>query len=289
MASARDQDMNTIEDRVAASRGLPIFVKAKHTSVSESPVHSVVYLLSGLPYAVKSMGYINLYSGGSYWFDEQENTAMEITSLPDSAREMRYAITPSAALGHWWKLIDEERSHSTIREGRWLDQLYKLYDASVGAVVTDEASEGTNERKEAESDSIFRRIARLPSGTGRERWRDELCNEIRDKYARIVGVDEESEGTNEHKKTGLDHILMAIDKLPSAMAKGRVYVGEDGETGIVWEDGGRRIEISAGVISRVEYLIWTDGGKHCTEDEWDIGRGEDIPDVLKEALERTLV
>lgn len=281
--------MNTIEDRSAALRGLPLFVKAKHTSVSELPVHLVVYLPAGMPHAVKSIGYINLYGDSSYWFDEHENTAMEITSLPDSARGMRYAITPSAALGHWWKLIDDKRSDSTIREERLLDRLYELYDASVGAVVADDASEGTNEGKEAELDPTFRGIVKLPSSIGRERWRDELCNEMRDKYARIVGVDEESEGTNEHRKTGLDHILMAIDKLPSVMAKGRVYVGEDGETGIVWEDGDRRIEISAGVIPRVEYLIWTDGGKHCREDEWDIGRGEDIPDVLKEALERTLI
>ena len=68
--------------------------------------------------------------------------------------------------------------------------------------------------------------------------------------------------------------------------EGRVYVCQDGEMGIVWEDESRRVEISTGVSLNVEYLIREEEGNINTESEWDVDGEEQIPTVLKEALVR---
>ena len=65
-----------------------------------------------------------------------------------------------------------------------------------------------------------------------------------------------------------------------------MYLSRDGEMGIVWEDESRRVEISTGVSINVEYLIWEEEGNIHTEREWDVGGGEQIPTMLKEALVR---
>ena len=120
-------------------------------------------------------------------------------------------------------------------------------------------------------------------GVERTRQRNALRNEI---YAQVLGVKMETEKTVDDWETGLKQMLRAIDQLPWAPTEGRIYVCEDGEMGIVWESKGRRVELSAGVLPTVEYLIWEDEGNASMEKEWDVDGGERIPPALKEALEK---
>lgn len=120
-------------------------------------------------------------------------------------------------------------------------------------------------------------------GLERTRQRNALRNEI---YAQVLSAKMEAGGTTGTWETGVNQILRAIDQLPATAMGGRVYVCQDGEMGIVWEDESRRVEISTGVSLNVEYLIWEEEGNINTESEWDVGGGEQIPPVLKEALLR---
>ena len=77
-------------------------------------------------------------------------------------------------------------------------------------------------------------------------------------------------------------MLRAIDQLLGTPIEGRVYVCEDGEMGIVWENGERRVELSAGGALNLEYLIWKDND--IKEREWDVDGGQPLPDELRVAL-----
>lgn len=120
-------------------------------------------------------------------------------------------------------------------------------------------------------------------GVERTRQRNALRNEI---YAQVLSAKMETGGTTENWETGIRQILRAIDQLPLAAMEGRVYVCQDGEMGVVWEDEVRRVELSTGVSFNVEYLIWEEEGSTNTESEWDVDGGEPIPPVLQEALLR---
>lgn len=118
-------------------------------------------------------------------------------------------------------------------------------------------------------------------GVERTRQRNALRNEI---YAQVLGAKMETGGTTGTWETGIRQILRAIDQLPLTAMEGRVYVCQDGEMGIVWEDEARRVELSTGVSLNVEYLIWEEEGSINTESEWDVDGGDPIPSVLQEAL-----
>lgn len=120
-------------------------------------------------------------------------------------------------------------------------------------------------------------------GVERTRQRNALRNEI---YAQVLSARMETGGTIRGWETGIKQILRAIDQLPATAMEGRVYVCQDGEMGIVWEDESRRVEISTGVSLNVEYLIREEEGNINTESEWDVDGEEQIPTVLKEALVR---
>lgn len=120
-------------------------------------------------------------------------------------------------------------------------------------------------------------------GVERTRQRNALRNEV---YAQMLGTKMETGRRVEGWEIALGQILRAIDQLPWTPLEGRIYVCEDGETGIVWEDGNRRVEISAGVLPDVEYLVWEDKGNVGTESEWDVEGGQPLPTELKAALEK---
>lgn len=139
---------------------------------------------------------------------------------------------------------------------------------------------GTNEPGHANGLSNKREFS---LGVERTRQRNALRNEI---YAQVLSAKTEAGRKTETWETGIKQILRAIDQLPATAMGGRVYLCRDGEMGIVWEDESRRVEISTGVSINVEYLIWEEEGNIHTEREWDVGGGEQIPTMLKEALVR---
>ena len=116
-------------------------------------------------------------------------------------------------------------------------------------------------------------------GVERTRRRNALRNAI---YEQVLSVNLETGKKASGRETGLDQMLRAIDQLPGTPIEGRVYVCEDGEMGIVWENGGRRVELSAGGAQNLEYLIWEDND--VKEREWDIDGGQPLPDELRAAL-----
>ena len=118
-------------------------------------------------------------------------------------------------------------------------------------------------------------------GIEKTKQRNALRNEI---YAQVLDAKMEMESADARWKTGLNQIVQVIDQLPPILIEGRIYVCEDGEIGIVWDDGKRRVEISAGVVSYVEYLIWEDEGNSSMECGWDIDGEQPLPDELKTAL-----
>lgn len=120
-------------------------------------------------------------------------------------------------------------------------------------------------------------------GIERTRQRNVLRNEV---YAQVLSAKMEMERAAEGCEIGLKQILRAIDQLPWTSMEGRVYVCDDGEMGIVWESEGLRVELSAGVLPTVEYLIWEDDGNTGMESEWDVDGEQQIPTSLKEALEK---
>ena len=121
-------------------------------------------------------------------------------------------------------------------------------------------------------------------GVERTKQRNALRNEI---YARVLSAKMEIEEEATGWETQLKQIFKVIDQLPLASTEGRVYVCEDGEMGIVWENEEQRVEISAGVLPNVEYLVWKEEGTSI-ESEWDIGGEEHIPLPLREALEKQI-
>ena len=116
-------------------------------------------------------------------------------------------------------------------------------------------------------------------GAERTRQRNALNNAI---YEQVLSANLETGKKVSGRETGLNQMLRAIDQLPGIPIEGRVYVCEDGEMGIVWEDGERRVELSAGVALNLEYLIWQ--GNDIKEREWDVGGGQPLPDELRAAL-----
>ena len=110
-------------------------------------------------------------------------------------------------------------------------------------------------------------------------------NALRDEiYAQVLDIKIGTKRADASWNTGLNQILQVIDQLPPTLIEGRVYVCEDGEIGIVWDDGRRRVEISAGVVSYVEYLIWEDEENAGMEREWDVEEEQSFPDELRAAL-----
>ena len=120
--------------------------------------------------------------------------------------------------------------------------------------------------------------------SGRRKQWNFLRNEL---YGQILAVKTELEIFDKDWKNELEYMLKAFEKLPLTNPGGSVFVCEDGEMGVVWEDEDRRVEI--GVMpsaSMVEYLVWDIRGDVSTEKEWDVKGGEEIPDILKIALEK---
>ena len=70
--------------------------------------------------------------------------------------------------------------------------------------------------------------------------------------------------------------------------KGRVYVCNDGEIGIVWGEGSAHIEISVGASEHVEYLVLDENAGIREESVWMIESGDPMPVTLSAALEEPL-
>lgn len=116
-------------------------------------------------------------------------------------------------------------------------------------------------------------------GAKRTRQRNALNNAI---YEQVLSANLETGEKVSGREAALNQMLRAIDQLPGIPIEGRVYVCEDGEMGIVWEDGERRVELSAGVAPNLECLIWQ--GNDIKESEWDVVGGQPLPDELRAAL-----
>ena len=121
----------------------------------------------------------------------------------------------------------------------------------------------------------------LNLGVERERQRDGLRNEL---YAEVLAAQldrtpEESEWTE-----SLDQILRVVEAIPATRLKASVYVCDDGEIGIVWQQGNFHIEISAGVSEHVEYMVLDEDEQIREESIWMIESGEPMPETLSSAL-----
>lgn len=113
----------------------------------------------------------------------------------------------------------------------------------------------------------------------RTRQRNALHNAI---YEQVLSANPETGKNASGKETRLNRMLRAIDQLPGTPIEGRIYVCEDGEMGIVWENGKRRVELSAGGALNLEYLIWDNND--VKEREWDVDGGQPLPDELRVVL-----
>lgn len=165
--------------------------------------------------------------------------------------------------------------------GRWSDVAESMQLQGVGrtakkAVVYDERASSQVHREEPAGGEQFI--------SGRKKQWNFLRNEL---YGQILAVKTELEIIDKDWKDELEYMLKAFEKLPLASPGGSVFVCEDGEMGVVWEDEDRRVEIgvmpSAGMV---EYLVWDIRGDVSTEKEWDVKGGEEIPDIIKSALEK---
>ncbi len=122
----------------------------------------------------------------------------------------------------------------------------------------------------------------LGLGVERQRQRDGLRNELYAEVldARLNGPSEEGEW-----EKSLDQILRAIEAVPITELNGRVYVCDDGEIGIVWEEGNVHVEISAGVSEHIEYLVLNEDDGVREESIWKIESGDPMPTTLSSVLE----
>ena len=119
-------------------------------------------------------------------------------------------------------------------------------------------------------------------GVERERQRDGLRNEL---YAEVLAaqMDGASEGGEWEKS--LDQIFRVVEAVPVTALKGRVYVCNDGEIGIVWGEGSTHIEVSVGASEHVEYLVLDENAGIRGEAVWMIESGDPMPATLSAALE----
>lgn len=185
----------------------------------------------------------------------------------------------------WDPGLSTEENVSDVRElasiGQWSDMIeYPKpqpvdWSAKKAASYIERASSEAHQEELAGSEQFV---------SGRKKQWNFLRNEL---YGQILAVKTELEIFDQDWKDELEHMLKAFEKLPLTSPGCNVFVCEDGEMGVVWEDEDRRVEIGIMPSTEVvEYLVWDIREDVSTEKEWDVKGGEEIPEIVKNALEK---